>query len=78
MFEAASKIKFGLDSPFGTSELREYDLYDLVDKQKRVKIDSFEALLDYQLCFTKVVTCLQVTNQLSSIEKDNLYLEGFD
>ncbi|KAI6106700.1 hypothetical protein EV401DRAFT_1892461 [Pisolithus croceorrhizus] len=55
-----------------------YDLYDLVDKQKKVKINSSEAILDYQLCFTEVATHLQVTNQLSSIEKDDLYLEGFD
>ncbi|KAI6004191.1 hypothetical protein EDD15DRAFT_2151442, partial [Pisolithus albus] len=55
-----------------------YDLYDLVDEQKKVKIDSFEALLDYRLCFTKVAMHLRVTNQLSSIEKDDLYLEGFD
>ncbi|KIK17084.1 hypothetical protein PISMIDRAFT_15414 [Pisolithus microcarpus 441] len=50
----------------------------LVDEQKKVKIDSLEALLDYRLCFTKVATHLRVTNQLSSIEKDDLYLEGFD
>ncbi|KAI6100398.1 hypothetical protein EDD16DRAFT_1717442 [Pisolithus croceorrhizus] len=55
-----------------------YDLYDLVDKQKKVKINSSEAILDYRLCFTEVATHLQVTNQLSSIEKDDLYLEGFD
>ncbi|KAI6114594.1 hypothetical protein EDD16DRAFT_1521015 [Pisolithus croceorrhizus] len=31
-----------------------HNLYDLIDKQKTVKIDSYEALLDYQLYFTKV------------------------
>ncbi|KIK19999.1 hypothetical protein PISMIDRAFT_13262 [Pisolithus microcarpus 441] len=73
MFEAAAcslaalKIKFGLDGPFGTSELRnasrlhslfrfpqtwysKYNLYDLVDEQKK----------------------------LLSIEEDDLYLEGFN
>ncbi|KAI6022840.1 hypothetical protein BKA83DRAFT_4125593 [Pisolithus microcarpus] len=61
---------------FPRTQYSKYDLYDLVDEQKKVKIDSFEALLDYWLCFTKVVTCLQVTSQLSSIKKDNLYLKG--
>ncbi|KAI6118062.1 hypothetical protein F5141DRAFT_1061733 [Pisolithus sp. B1] len=55
-----------------------HDLYDLIDEQKKVKIDSYEALLNYQLHFTKVAAHLRVTNQLSSIEKDDLYLEGFD
>ncbi|KAI6143546.1 hypothetical protein EDD17DRAFT_1515604 [Pisolithus thermaeus] len=40
------------------------DLYDLVDKQKKVKIDSYQALLNYR--------------QLLWIEKDDLFLEGFD
>ncbi|KAI6019035.1 hypothetical protein BKA83DRAFT_4127636 [Pisolithus microcarpus] len=90
---AALKTTIGLDGPLGTLELRNlsngegysglketglYDLYDLVDKQKKVKINSFEALLNYQLCFTKVTTHLQVTNQLLSIKKDDLYLKGFD
>ncbi|KAI6095572.1 hypothetical protein F5141DRAFT_1221729 [Pisolithus sp. B1] len=30
-----------------------HNLYDLIDEQKKVKIDLYEALLDYQLCFTK-------------------------
>ncbi|KAI6103376.1 hypothetical protein F5141DRAFT_1065210 [Pisolithus sp. B1] len=30
-----------------------HDLYNLIDKQKMVKIDSYKALLDYQLHFTK-------------------------
>ncbi|KAI6029632.1 hypothetical protein BKA83DRAFT_4478191 [Pisolithus microcarpus] len=60
------------------AQYSKYDLYDLVDEQKKVKIDSLKALLDYRLCFTKVATHLRVTNQLSSIEKDDLYLEGFD
>ncbi|KAI6109937.1 hypothetical protein F5141DRAFT_1064024 [Pisolithus sp. B1] len=41
-----------------------HNLYDLIAEQKKVKIDLYEALLDY---------C-----QLSSIEKDDLFLEGFD
>ncbi|KAI6097880.1 hypothetical protein F5141DRAFT_1067115 [Pisolithus sp. B1] len=55
-----------------------HNLYDLIDKQKTVKIDSYEALLDYWLHFTKVVAHLQVMSQLSSIQKDDLFLEGFD
>ncbi|KAI6094612.1 hypothetical protein EV401DRAFT_1896284 [Pisolithus croceorrhizus] len=55
-----------------------YDLYDLVDKQKKVKIDSYKALLNYWLCFTNITAQLQVSNQLLSIEKDDLFLEGFD
>ncbi|KAI6112129.1 hypothetical protein EDD16DRAFT_1521591 [Pisolithus croceorrhizus] len=41
-----------------------------------VKIDSYEALLDYWLHFTKVVAHLQVMSQLSSIKKDDLFLKG--
>ncbi|KAI6094327.1 hypothetical protein F5141DRAFT_1069866 [Pisolithus sp. B1] len=55
-----------------------HDLYDLIDKQKKVKIDLYEALLDYWLHFTKVAAHLRVMSQLSSIEKDDLFLEGFD
>ncbi|KAI6113947.1 hypothetical protein EDD17DRAFT_1768620 [Pisolithus thermaeus] len=55
-----------------------HDLYNLIDKQKKVKIDSYEALLNYWLHFTKVAAHLQVVNQLLSIEKDDLYLKGFN
>ncbi|KAI6095416.1 hypothetical protein F5141DRAFT_1068394 [Pisolithus sp. B1] len=55
-----------------------HDLYDLIDEQKKVKIDLYKALLDYQLHFTKVAAHLQVMSQLSSIEKDDLFLKGFD
>ncbi|KAI6101897.1 hypothetical protein F5141DRAFT_1218108 [Pisolithus sp. B1] len=55
-----------------------HDLYNLIDKQKMVKIDSYEALLDYQLHFTKVAAHLRVKSQLSSIEKDDLFLKGFN
>ncbi|KAI6095095.1 hypothetical protein F5141DRAFT_1068707 [Pisolithus sp. B1] len=55
-----------------------HDLYDLVDKQKKVKIDSCKALLNYQLCFTDIAAQLRISNQLSWIEKDDLFLEGFD
>lgn len=72
----ASRLHLQFRSP--PARYSKYDLYDLVDEQKKVKIDSLEALLDYRLCFTKVATHLRVTNQLSSIEKDDLYLEGFD
>ncbi|KAI6104117.1 hypothetical protein F5141DRAFT_1064961 [Pisolithus sp. B1] len=53
-----------------------HDLYSLIDKQKMVKIDSYEALLDYWLHFTKVVAHLRVMSQLSSIKKDDLFLKG--
>ncbi|KAI6161320.1 hypothetical protein EDD17DRAFT_1509297 [Pisolithus thermaeus] len=46
------------------------DLYNLVNKQKKVKIDSYKALLNYQLCFMDIA--------LSWIEKDDLFLEGFN
>ncbi|KAI6126948.1 hypothetical protein F5141DRAFT_1060591 [Pisolithus sp. B1] len=60
------------------AQYSKYDLYDLVDKQKKFKINSSEALLNYRLCFTEVATHLQVMNQLSSIEKDDLFLKGFN
>ncbi|KAI5980461.1 hypothetical protein EDD15DRAFT_1046433, partial [Pisolithus albus] len=72
----ASRLYLQFRSP--PARYSKYDLYNLVDEQKKVKIDSLEALLDYRLCFTKVATHLRVTNQLSSMEKDDLYLEGFD
>ncbi|KAI6096002.1 hypothetical protein F5141DRAFT_1067927 [Pisolithus sp. B1] len=53
-----------------------HDLYDLVDKQKKVKIDSCKALLNYRLCFTDIAAQLRISNQLSWIEKDNLFLKG--
>ncbi|KAI6099539.1 hypothetical protein EDD16DRAFT_1717810 [Pisolithus croceorrhizus] len=52
------------------------DLYDLVDKQKRVKIDSYQALLNYRLSFTDIAAQLRISSQLSWIEKDDLFLEG--
>ncbi|KAI6097283.1 hypothetical protein EDD17DRAFT_1503034 [Pisolithus thermaeus] len=55
-----------------------HDLYDLVDKQKKVKIDSYQALLNYQLSFTDIAVQLRISSQLSWIEKDDLFLEGFD
>ncbi|KAI6095516.1 hypothetical protein EV401DRAFT_1896050 [Pisolithus croceorrhizus] len=55
-----------------------HDLYDLVDKQKRVKINSYQALLNYWLCFTDIAAQLRISSQLSWIEKDDLFLEGFD
>ncbi|KAI6097125.1 hypothetical protein EV401DRAFT_1895590 [Pisolithus croceorrhizus] len=55
-----------------------HDLYDLVDKQKKVKINSCKALLNYRLCFTDIAAQLRISNQLSWIEKDDLFLEGFD
>ncbi|KAI6166316.1 hypothetical protein EDD17DRAFT_1505237 [Pisolithus thermaeus] len=54
------------------------NLYDLVDKQKKVKINLHKALLNYQLCFTDIAAQLQISSQLLWIEKDNLFLEGFD
>ncbi|KAI6094102.1 hypothetical protein EDD16DRAFT_1722198 [Pisolithus croceorrhizus] len=54
------------------------DLYDLVDKQKKVKIDSYQALLNYRLCFTDITAQLRISSQLLWIEKDDLFLEGFD
>ncbi|KAI6117416.1 hypothetical protein EDD16DRAFT_1520091 [Pisolithus croceorrhizus] len=53
-----------------------HDLYDLVDKQKKVKIDSCKALLNYWLCFTDIAAQLQISNQLSWIKKDDLFLKG--
>ncbi|KAI6101927.1 hypothetical protein F5141DRAFT_1065872 [Pisolithus sp. B1] len=53
-----------------------HDLYDLIDEQKTVKINSYETLLDYWLHFTKVAAHLQATSQLLSIKKDDLFLEG--
>ncbi|KAI6099416.1 hypothetical protein EV401DRAFT_1894864 [Pisolithus croceorrhizus] len=87
--KSSSKVNFKLQRPTSSfkgqlivecppAQYSKYNLYDLVDKQKKVKINSSEALLDYQLCFTEVATHLQVMNQLSSIEKDDLFLEGFD
>ncbi|KAI6118592.1 hypothetical protein EV401DRAFT_1888670 [Pisolithus croceorrhizus] len=61
-----------------TVRYSKHNLYDLIDEQKTVKIDSYEALLNYQLHFTKVVAHLRVTSQLLSIKKDVLFLEGFD
>ncbi|KAI6096650.1 hypothetical protein F5141DRAFT_1067541 [Pisolithus sp. B1] len=55
-----------------------HDLYNLVDKQKKVKIDSCKALLNYWLCFTDIAAQLRISNQLSWIEKDDLFLKGFD
>ncbi|KAI6116496.1 hypothetical protein F5141DRAFT_1062528 [Pisolithus sp. B1] len=55
-----------------------HDLYDLVDKQKKVKIDSYQALLNYRLSFTDIAAQLQISSQLSWIEKDDLFLEGFN
>ncbi|KAI6107635.1 hypothetical protein EDD16DRAFT_1523110 [Pisolithus croceorrhizus] len=55
-----------------------HDLYDLVDKQKKVKIDSYQALLNYRLCFTNIAAQLRISSQLSWIKKDDLFLEGFD
>ncbi|KAI6105931.1 hypothetical protein EDD16DRAFT_1524263 [Pisolithus croceorrhizus] len=55
-----------------------HDLYDLVDKQKKVKIDSYQALLNYRLSFTDIAAQLRISSQLSWIEKDDLFLEGFD
>ncbi|KAI6095297.1 hypothetical protein EDD16DRAFT_1720964 [Pisolithus croceorrhizus] len=55
-----------------------YDLYNLVDKQKKVKINSYKALLNYWLCFTDIAAQLQISNQLSWMEKDDLFFEGFD
>ncbi|KAI6098832.1 hypothetical protein EDD16DRAFT_1525759 [Pisolithus croceorrhizus] len=55
-----------------------HDLYDLVDKQKKAKIDSYQALLNYQLSFTDITAQLQISSQLSWIEKDDLFLKGFD
>ncbi|KAI6118188.1 hypothetical protein F5141DRAFT_1061827 [Pisolithus sp. B1] len=55
-----------------------HDLYDLVDKQKKVKINSCKALLNYRLCFTDIAAQLRISKQLSWIEKDDLFLEGFD
>ncbi|KAI6109294.1 hypothetical protein EDD17DRAFT_1503922 [Pisolithus thermaeus] len=52
------------------------DLYNLVDKQKKVKIDSYKALLNYQLCFTDIAAQLQISSQLSWIEKDGLFFKG--
>ncbi|KAI5993871.1 hypothetical protein EDD15DRAFT_2366951 [Pisolithus albus] len=72
----ASRLYLQFRSP--PARYSKYDLYNLVDEQKKVKIDSLEALLNYRLCFTKVATHLRVTDQLSSMEKDDLYLEGFD
>ncbi|KAI6111622.1 hypothetical protein EV401DRAFT_1890793 [Pisolithus croceorrhizus] len=54
------------------------DLYDLVNKQKKVKIDSYQALLNYRLSFTDIAAQLRISSQLSWIEKDDLFLEGFD
>ncbi|KAI6136013.1 hypothetical protein F5141DRAFT_1059274 [Pisolithus sp. B1] len=54
------------------------DLYDLVDKQKKVKIDSYQALLNYRLSFTDIAAQLRISSQLSWIEKDDLFLKGFD
>ncbi|KAI6100461.1 hypothetical protein EDD16DRAFT_1516594 [Pisolithus croceorrhizus] len=54
------------------------DLYDLVDKQKKVKIDSYQALLNYRLSFTDIAVQLRISSQLSWIEKDDLFLKGFD
>ncbi|KAI6097108.1 hypothetical protein EDD16DRAFT_1520814 [Pisolithus croceorrhizus] len=54
------------------------DLYDLVDKQKKVEIDSYQALLNYWLSFTDIAAQLQISSQLSWIEKDDLFLEGFN
>ncbi|KAI6117123.1 hypothetical protein EDD16DRAFT_1520168 [Pisolithus croceorrhizus] len=53
-----------------------HDLYDLVNKQKKVKINSYQALLNYWLCFTDITVQLQISSQLSWIEKDDLFLEG--
>ncbi|KAI6099165.1 hypothetical protein F5141DRAFT_1066733 [Pisolithus sp. B1] len=53
-----------------------HDLYNLVDKQKKVKINSCKALLNYRLCFTDIAAQLRISNQLSWIEKDDLFLEG--
>ncbi|KAI6096807.1 hypothetical protein EDD16DRAFT_1527869 [Pisolithus croceorrhizus] len=52
------------------------DLYNLVDKQKKVKIDSYQALLNYRLSFTDIAVQLRISSQLSWIEKDDLFLEG--
>ncbi|KAI6098674.1 hypothetical protein EDD16DRAFT_1526800 [Pisolithus croceorrhizus] len=54
------------------------DLYDLVNKQKKVKINSYQALLNYRLCFTDIAAQLRISSQLSWIKKDDLFLEGFD
>ncbi|KAI6100731.1 hypothetical protein EDD16DRAFT_1526341 [Pisolithus croceorrhizus] len=54
------------------------DLYDLVDKQKKVKIDSYQALLNYRLSFTDIAAQLQISSQLLWIKKDDLFLKGFD
>ncbi|KAI6094408.1 hypothetical protein EV401DRAFT_1896335 [Pisolithus croceorrhizus] len=54
------------------------DLYNLVDKQKKVEIDSYQALLNYRLSFTDIAAQLRISSQLSWIEKDDLFLEGFD
>ncbi|KAI6095321.1 hypothetical protein EDD16DRAFT_1528681 [Pisolithus croceorrhizus] len=50
----------------------------LVDKQKKVEIDSYQALLNYWLSFTDITAQLRISSQLSWIEKDDLFLEGFD
>ncbi|KAI6111465.1 hypothetical protein EDD16DRAFT_1521954 [Pisolithus croceorrhizus] len=55
-----------------------HDLYKLVDKQKKVKINSYKALLNYQLCFIDIAAQLQISNQLSWIKKDNLFLKGLN
>ncbi|KAI6104281.1 hypothetical protein F5141DRAFT_1065089 [Pisolithus sp. B1] len=55
-----------------------HNLYNLIDEQKTVKIDSYKALLDYQLHFTKVAAHLRVMSQLLSIKKDDLFLKGLE
>ncbi|KAI6167155.1 hypothetical protein EDD17DRAFT_1504855 [Pisolithus thermaeus] len=52
------------------------DLYDLVNKQKKVEIDSYQALLNYRLSFTDIAAQLRISSQLLWIEKDDLFLEG--
>ncbi|KAI6095322.1 hypothetical protein EDD16DRAFT_1528682 [Pisolithus croceorrhizus] len=54
------------------------DLYNLVNKQKKVEMDSYQALLNYWLSFTDIAAQLRISSQLLWIEKDDLFLEGFD